>query len=178
MGIGYPISQSGKQRLNTRSSTESELVAVDDMMPTVLWARQFLDKQGFAIRENLIYQDNQAAILLERNGRASSGKRTKHINTRFFFITDRINDKQVAVDWCPTEDMTGDFWTKPLQGSAFTRMRDLIMGAVPQEPPTKTKRKGNRNRQTLLRVDNEDETAAVTAGSVNQVPSTSSPDEV
>jgi hypothetical protein len=84
MGLGYPISQSGKQKLNTRSSTESELVAVDDMMPTVLWARQFLVEQQFQVEDNLVYQDNQAAILLEKNGRASSGKRTKHINTRFF----------------------------------------------------------------------------------------------
>jgi hypothetical protein len=143
MGVGYPISQSGKQKLNTRSSTESELVAVDDMMPTVLWARQFLENQSYTLKDNLVYQDNQAAILLEKNGRASSGKRTKHINTRFFFITDRMAKKEVSVAWCPTEDMTGDFWTKPLQGSSFRRMRDQIMGVVPQELPrvSKTKKK-------------------------------------
>jgi hypothetical protein len=78
------VSQSNKQKLNTRSSTESELVAVDDLMPTVLWTRQFLNEQGFEVVDNIVYQDNQAAILLEKNGRASSGKRTKHINTRFF----------------------------------------------------------------------------------------------
>jgi hypothetical protein len=141
MGLGYPISQSGKQKLNTRSSTESELVAVDDMMPTVLWARQFLVEQQFQVEDNLVYQDNQAAILLEKNGRASSGKRTKHINTRFFFITDRMARKEVSVTWCPTEDMTGDFWTKPLQGSSFRRMRDLIMGVVPQNLPRVSKSK-------------------------------------
>jgi hypothetical protein len=84
MGLGYPISQSGKHKLNTWSSTESELVAVDDMMPTVLWSRQFLDNQGFKMKENLVYQDNQAAILLEKNGKASSGKRTKHIMQDIF----------------------------------------------------------------------------------------------
>ena len=84
LGRGFPISQSSKQKLNTRSSTESELVAVDDMMPTILWTRQFMEGQGFPVKENLIYQDNQAALLLEKNGKASSGKRTRHINTRFF----------------------------------------------------------------------------------------------
>jgi hypothetical protein len=39
MGLGYPISQPRKQKLNTRSSTELELMAVNNMMPTVLWAR-------------------------------------------------------------------------------------------------------------------------------------------
>jgi Reverse transcriptase (RNA-dependent DNA polymerase) len=141
LGRGFPISQSSKQKLNTRSSTESELVAVDDMMPTILWTRQFMECQGYPVKENLIYQDNQAAMLLEKNGKASSGKRTRHINTRFFFVTDRISAKEVSVGWCPTEDMTGDFWTKPLQGAEFRRMRDLIMGVVPQKEPRKSKAK-------------------------------------
>jgi hypothetical protein len=54
------------------------------MMPTVLWARQFLVEQQFQVEDNLVYQDNQVVILLEKNGRASSGKHTKHINTCFF----------------------------------------------------------------------------------------------
>ena len=94
MGLGYPVSQSNKQKLNTRSSTESELVAVDDLMPTVLWTRQFLIKQGFEVVDNVVYQDNQAAILLEKNGRASSGKRTKHINTRFFLSQTGLERKK------------------------------------------------------------------------------------
>lgn len=135
MGRGYPISHSGKQKLNTRSSTESELVAVDDMMPELLWARQFLTEQGYNVAGNVLYQDNQAAILLEKNGKLSSGKRTKHINTRFFFVTDRIEKGDLTVEWCPTEDMTGDFWTKPVQGAQFRRLRDLAMGVVEQPNP-------------------------------------------
>ena len=141
LGLGFPISHSGKQKLNTRSSTETELVAVDDLMPTILWTKQFLEEQGHVVDDNLIYQDNQAAILLERNGKLSSGKRTKHINTRYFFVTDRISTGEVSVDWCPTEDMTGDFWTKPLQGSQFRRMRDQVMGVTPQPKPRKKKPK-------------------------------------
>jgi hypothetical protein len=148
MGLGYPVSQSNKQKLNTRSSTETELVAVDDLMPTVLWTRQFLNEQGFEVVDNIVYQDNQAAILLEKNGRASSGKRTKHINTRFFFITDRIGKKEVTVKWCPTEDMTADFWTKPLQGASFRRMRDLIMGVTKQGLPRVSKTKKRKEEKT------------------------------
>ena len=88
MGRGFPIAGSSKQKLNTRSSTETELVAVDDLMPDVLWSRLFLEGQGVVIKRNVVYQDNQAAILLEKNGKSSSGKRTKHINSRYFFVTD------------------------------------------------------------------------------------------
>ena len=110
-------------------------------MPDVLWSALFLQEQGFEIKNNLIHQDNQAAILLEKNGKSSSGKRTKHINTRYFFVTDRIEKGDVSVTWCPTEDMTGDFWTKPLQGALFKRFRDLIMGVVPHPEPRGIKKK-------------------------------------
>ncbi len=80
--------------------------------------------------ENLLLQDNKSSILLERNGKASSGKRTRHINIRYFFITDQVNMKEVSIDWCPTEDMVADFMTNPLQGSHFKRLRDIIMGKV------------------------------------------------
>jgi hypothetical protein len=144
-GRGFPIAVSSKQKLNTRSSTETELVAVDDLMPEVLWCRQFLEAQGIAVAGNVVYQDNQAAILLEKNGKSSSGKRTKHIDSRYFFVTDRISRGDLSVEWCPTEDMTGDFWTKPLQGSTFRRFRDNIMGVTAQERPRSAKTKGSRN---------------------------------
>ena len=141
MGIGFPVSASKKQKLNTRSSTESEIVSVDDLMPAILWSRLFVEAQGYSTNESIIYQDNKAAMLLEKNGKASSGKRTKHINVRYFFVTDRIAKGEVKVEWCPTEDMTGDFWTKPLQGAQFRRFRDVIIGAVPQLDPRSEKSK-------------------------------------
>ncbi len=130
LGRGYPIVCSTKQKMNTRSSTESELVGVDDMMPSILWTRQFLKMQGYGVSDNVIFQDNKSTMLLERNGKASSSKRTKHINVRYFFITDRIAKGEVRVEWCPTKEMVADFMTKPLQGSAFKRFRDLIMGSL------------------------------------------------
>jgi hypothetical protein len=74
------IVTSTKQKLNTRSSTESELVGVDDMMPIVVWSRYFLMAQGYGVTQNLLLQDNKSSMLLEKNGKASSGKQTRHIN--------------------------------------------------------------------------------------------------
>jgi len=133
MGRGFPLVSSTKQKLNTRSSTESELVGVDDMMPIVVWSRYFLMAQGYGVTQNILLQDNKSSILLEKNGRASSGKRTRHINIRYYFITDRINMKEIEVEWCPTKEMVADFMTKPLQGSHFRRLRDLIMGMTKVE---------------------------------------------
>ena len=130
MGRGFPIVTSTKQKLNTRRSTESELVAVDDCMPAILWTWYFMEAQGYGVRENIVYQDNKSAILLEKNGKASSSKRTKHINIRYYFVTDRIAKGELSVEWCPTGDMIGYFMTKPNQGALFCKSRDQIMGAV------------------------------------------------
>ena len=64
---------------------------------------------------------------MERNGRASCSKRTKHIDQRYFFITDRIEKREISVEYCPTGDMLGDFFTKPLQGGLFRKLRAMIM---------------------------------------------------
>jgi hypothetical protein len=127
MGRGSVYSTSIKQKLVTRSSTECELVGVHDVMPQIEWTKLFLQEQGYAVEDHVLYQDNMSAMLLERNGRASSSKQTKHINLRYFYIKDKIEQGELQVQHCPTEDMLADFFTKPLQGSLFFKMRDRIM---------------------------------------------------
>jgi hypothetical protein len=132
MGKGAIYGTSTKHKLNTKSSTESELVGVNDVMPQILWTRYFLEAQGYDVEDSIIYQDNQSTMLLEKNGRASSsGKRTRHINIRYFFVHDRINAGEVSVQYCPTGDMIADFFTKPLKGTLFKKFRDQIMNINP-----------------------------------------------
>ena len=56
-----------KQRLVARSLTESELIGVYDVLPQVLWMKQFLEEQGWKDSATVVYQDNSSSILLERN---------------------------------------------------------------------------------------------------------------
>ena len=88
MGQGFPLAKSTKHKLNTCSSTESELVAVDDLIPQILWARLFMKAQGIEVKDNILYQDNKSSMLLEQNGRASISKCTKHINIRYYYVAD------------------------------------------------------------------------------------------
>ena len=127
-------SASQKQRINTKSSTEAEVVGTDDGMPLIIWMKNFLTAQGFNVLDNIVYQDNQSTMLLERNGRASSGRCTRHMNVRYFFIADRIKNKELHIKYCPTNDMLADFFTKPLQGAQFRKLRNAIMN-IPADPP-------------------------------------------
>ena len=74
LGKGAIQSMSKKQKLNTKSSTEAELVGADDVLGDLLWTRNFLEAQGYPSKKTTLYQDNTSAILLENNGRDSAGK--------------------------------------------------------------------------------------------------------
>ena len=128
MGHGAIISMSRKQKLNTRNTCEAELVGADDMSVLILWTKLFLEELGYTVDRNILKQDNKAAILLETNGRKSVGKRNRAINVRYFFLTDQIARGNVEVEYCCTDEMIGDFMTKPLQGSKFRSFRKAILG--------------------------------------------------
>ena len=119
MGEGAVQSVSRKQKLNTRSSTESELVGVDDVATMVLWTKLFLEEQGQDIKQNIIYQDNKSAMLLEVNGKKSAGKRSRALNIRYFFVTDQVEKGNLVVQYCPTNEIMEDYYTKPLQGGKY-----------------------------------------------------------
>ena len=97
MGRGTMIPVSKKQKLNTKSSTEVELVGVDDVSVYVLWTMLFIEEQGYKVEKNIVYQDNKSAMLLEENGRRSAGKRSRAINIRYFWMTDQIKKGNVQV---------------------------------------------------------------------------------
>ena len=92
LGKGAKYNASCKQKLNTKSSTEAKLVAVDDTMGQVLWTRHFLAAQGHPVPKTTIYH-NKSTILLAENGRSSSSKRTCNINVRYFLVADKVRSK-------------------------------------------------------------------------------------
>ncbi len=128
MGTGGIACKSSKQKLNTKSSTEAEVVGASDYLPNTVWMKMFLEAQGHKVKESILEQDNESAIKLEKNGRTSAGPRSRHIDIRFFWIKDRTKDGEIEIRHCPTLQMLADFFTKPLQGALFRKFRDVILG--------------------------------------------------
>jgi hypothetical protein len=128
LGGGAAQSISRKQKLNTRSSTEAELVGADDAATMILWTKLFMEAQGYHIEKNILYQDNKSTILLENNGKRSSSKHTRVFNIRYFFLTDQVEKGNLKIEYCPTTEMWGDFMSKPLQGKLFQKFKKEIMG--------------------------------------------------
>ena len=127
MGWGTIHARSSKQKLNTKSSTEAEVVGLSKYVPYNIWIVNFLKAQGHSITNNIIYQDNQSAIKMEKNGRNSCTGNSRHIDIRFFYVKDRVEKGEMNIEYCPTGMMLADYFTKPLQGSLFNKFLDVIM---------------------------------------------------
>ena len=125
-GSGTLYAESTKQKILTKSSTEAELVALNDGLAQVLWLIQFLKEQGIVVKPAIIFQDNKSTIQLANNGPTSS-KRTKHINIRYYFVKEKIDNGEVVIQHVPTSEMVSDVLTKPLNGSHFIKLRNLLM---------------------------------------------------
>ena len=144
LGRGTVHHKTAKQKLNTKSSTESELVGASDYLPHTVWLKRFLQGQGYKLNRNIYYQDNQSAIKLESNGFGSRGEKSRHINIRYFFIKDILQKEDIELKHCRTEKMVADYFTKPLQGRLFKLIRDYIMGQA-QIPMEERVRENNQN---------------------------------
>jgi hypothetical protein len=114
----------------------------------ILWTKLFLEAQGYDMEKNIVYQDNKSAILLETNGKKSSGKQTCALNMRYFFITHQVEKGNTQIEHCGTNDMVRDFFTKPLLGKKFQRF-------LARHPRTLTRRTGKHAGQSVTSHETE-----------------------
>jgi hypothetical protein len=133
MGLGLIHGKSCSQTMNTKSTTESELVGVSEYLPYNVWFCNFMEEQGYQIKENILYQDNKSAILMEINGRNLCTVSSSNVNVRYFWVKDRVDQGKIKVWYLPTHLMLANFYTKHLMGKLFETMREYIMGWKPIE---------------------------------------------
>ena len=68
MSFGYGMihCRSNKQKLNTKSSTEAEVVGTSDYVPFAIWLALFMREQGYDIEKSILFQDNESAIKMKK----------------------------------------------------------------------------------------------------------------
>ena len=126
LGKGPIMAKSVKQKINTKSSTEAELVGLSDSVSLVIWCRNFLESQGYKMPPASVFQDNLSTIAMVKNGKPTSD-RTRHVNIRFFFVRDRETNDEIRIEYKPTKQMVADIFTKALQGDLFVQLRNELM---------------------------------------------------
>ena len=136
LGKGMIVADFTKQKFNAIILTESEFIGVNNRISSILWNRRFWECQVFKVKVNIIYQDNTSTTKLQKNGKTISRRRTRHYDIKYFYVTYLIIRDKVQVIYCPTNDMLGDYMTKPLVGSNFVRFKDLIMNMSKKISPS------------------------------------------
>jgi hypothetical protein len=123
LGKGALVAKS-KKGLNTKSSTEGELVGLSDHLSPTLGIRNFLIGQGHVLQPPArMYEDNESTIALIKRGMPCSDK-TRHFNIRLFLAKRFVDAGELEIVWCSTEEQVADALSKPVQGRVFVFHRD------------------------------------------------------
>ena len=125
--VGAVHCKSSKQSIVTKSSTEAELIALSDSANQGIFIRNFLLGQGYKVPPVTVYQDNTSCMALIERGR-SGAERTRHISIRYFWLRERVENKEAVVVHKGTKEMYANVLTKPLQGSQFVYERGCLTG--------------------------------------------------
>ena len=125
MGSGAISWASKKQPVVALSTTEAEYVAETTAACQAVCLRRVL-KDLCHEQENgtTIYCDNSSVIALSKN--SVFHKRTKHIDTKFHFIRELVNNGEIVWKHCRTEDQLADIWKKPLAKKGFDHFRKCL----------------------------------------------------
>ena len=81
------------------------------------------DLQGNQSEPTILYEDNQAAICLSKNPQCHG--RSKHIDIRYHFIREQVNNQNIELKYCPTNNTIADMLTKGLGKETFEKLRTL-----------------------------------------------------
>jgi len=123
---GGPISWSSrKQPIVSLSSTEAEYIAAAECTKELLYVKAVIEELTEKNVNVTLKVDNQSAIKIIQNGQFT--KRSKHIDVRYHFISEKIREKLLKIEYCRTDDQVADFFTKPLGKNKFKKFKDLIM---------------------------------------------------
>lgn len=116
---GPILVKSKKQGLVTQSSTEAELLALTDAVKRSMVVAKILVELGFNDHVRMyVRQDNMSTITIAKNGEGLAGK-AKHFRVRFHYLRELIEENQLVIEYCNTNDMIADYLTKPMVGLKF-----------------------------------------------------------
>jgi len=128
---GAPISwQSTTQSTVALSSMESEYIAACSAAQEAMWLKYLLEELGFGcVKPLIIQEDNKSTI--DFADHPGHHRKTKHINRRFHYLREQVQEGNIRLKYCKGEDNVADIFTKPLYPDVFLRHRDKLVTRIP-----------------------------------------------
>ncbi len=125
IGTGAVSWSSKLQSITTLSTTEAEYVAAVSAGQEILWMRNLLGELGFALpSSSTLHMDSLSAISVAKNPEHHG--RMKHLDLRFFWLRDVVNEGVIAIAHCPTSLMPADALTKNLSFTQFDACQKML----------------------------------------------------
>ncbi|MCO5571898.1 hypothetical protein L7F22_025647 [Adiantum nelumboides] len=106
------------------SSTEAEYVAASEACKEAIWLTRLVGDLGIVREILVLHCDSQSAIQLARNPVFHA--KTKHVDVRYHFIREVLEDKRLQLVKVHTDDNPADLLTKSLSSERFTHCRELM----------------------------------------------------
>jgi hypothetical protein len=116
--------QSRAQKAIVLSATEAEYMALSDCSRQVVWIQNIFTELGFPVQPTQICADNEGGIFIASN--PVQERRTKHIDVRFHYVCDLIEQKRIDIVWVPTDENSADMFTKNLGHIKFEKFRCML----------------------------------------------------
>ncbi len=117
------------QKVVTLSSTEAEYLALSDVARDIVYLRQLKAMLlGEATLETvLVWEDNQPCINLATDATLTT-RLSRHVQVRFYYIQQCVEDGTMHIKFCPTQDMVADVLTKPVARPRYQVLRNRMLG--------------------------------------------------
>ena len=126
--------RSKKQSCVALSTAEAEYMALASATQEAIWMKHLIADLHIEILEKpvCIHEDNQSTICIAKNHQYHG--RSKHIDIKFHFTRDQVISGNIELNYCKSENMVADLFTKPLSGPQFKRLRELLgLTAIEEE---------------------------------------------
>ena len=123
---GGPISWSSrKQSIVATSSTEAEYIAAAECCKELIYIKSLLIELIDKPIDITLNIDNQSAISLIETGIIN--RRSKHIDVKYRFIYEQVNNKVLKIKYCPTDRQLADIFTKVLGTNKFNNCKKYLV---------------------------------------------------
>ena len=117
--------RSKKQTVVALSTAEAEYVALAAAAQEAVWIQNVLKGLSESVSQTCtIHEDNQSAIAIARNPQFHG--RTKHIDIKFHFVRQQLENGTIALLFCESSNMLADVLTKGLLAPQHNKLRTQL----------------------------------------------------
>jgi hypothetical protein len=127
MGSAAILYRSVKQKTVADSSTESEVIALHELVQHLLWVISIYESMSVPISKPIpVHNDNKSNLILNSKDNINFKGRSKYISRKYFSVFEHVDNGSLKLVWTGTDDLVADFLTKAVTGGKQKKFKIAI----------------------------------------------------